>query len=264
MSKKGMIIQVRGLGVPVQSPSDRNQDGYELRWSSDPEVPESAPAHVLIGQDELHRFVKLAVDPRFLEAKMLSLTPVEVPEGVNAMSRADTVAAGVNPDNWDVVRFAFVIGGNTSHGPVLDTIEWVGTREEYAEGGHMNEAFEHARNRDIKNPTITPHTERSGLMQAAHFINEFIRQMKPSLRVADMLAKHLEEAICNSDFTGINADRAHHFLFEIQNAFQQRREHLRHEMVENGIVEAPVEPVATHNLHETKPTPKPYSGPRFN
>ena len=99
--RNGIIIQIKGLGVPVQAASNRNTDGYEVRWSSDPEVSTDSPTHVLIGQKELQLFVELAVDSRFVVADLMNLIHVQVPEGVNAVSRHQAIAAGVNPDNWD-------------------------------------------------------------------------------------------------------------------------------------------------------------------
>lgn len=236
--RQGLIVQIKGLGVPVQSPSTRNQEGFEVRWSSDPEVPGDAPAHVLIGQDELQRFLELAVDRRFVVADLLTLTPVTVPEDSNALSRLESIEMGIHPDNWNTVRVALVISGNASRGPVMDEIEWVGTREEYTEGTHMREAFEHAIRRGIRSPSIFPHTESGHILRAAEFLTDFRRQMKPSLRASEMMTNVLEANLVGLDLTHINADRAKHYLQEIQRALVQVRRQRIHELDDTGRLEA--------------------------
>lgn len=234
--RNGIIIEIKGLGIPVQAHSTRNSQEMEVRWSSDPDIPVDAPAHVLIGHKELQRFVELAVDRRFAVADLMKLTPVELESGKNAISRTAAIAAGVNPDNWDLVRVALVISGNGTRGSVIDQIEWIGSREEHNEGGHLREAFAHAQRRGIKAPAIFTHGDRDcgHLLQAAEFINGFRRQLKPSLHAADVLTRALETNLCSLDLTRINPDRAAHYLREIQAAFIQSRNQRLMELDDTG------------------------------
>lgn len=262
--RKGTIIQIKGLGIPVQSPTDRNLEGYEVRWSSDPEVAVDAPAHVLIGHEALTRFIELAVDRRFLVADLMTVTPVTVPDNSNSLSRSLSEAAGINPDNWNTVRMAMVISGNGPRGAVMDEIEWVGSRDEFNEGAPLAEAYAHAKHRQIKMPSIHKHTESGHIMRAAHFFGEFRRQLKPSLRAAEMMARVLEQNLCSLDLTAINGDKATHYLMEIQRAFIQRREHAQIELAENGMVEWPVMVEAFNEAHDTPTPSRPSRGPSFH
>lgn len=230
----GLIVQVKGLGVPVQMLSERNHSGYEVRWSSDPEVPASADVHVLIGHDELQRFMGLAVDSRFMAADLITLTPVVVEDGCTSVSRQKAVQAGVNPESLNMLRVALVVSGNASLGSVMDEIEWIGSREEYAQGDHLREGRMHAMHRGIKAPSIFPHTESGPVLRAAEFISDFRRQMKPSLHATETLTRILETNLCELDLHSINPDRAVHYLREIQRAFIQHREQQSLEGMDSG------------------------------
>lgn len=236
--RNGTILQIKDMGVPVQAPSGRNMDGYEVRWSSDPEVPHDAPAHVLIGHEEVKRFLELAVDRRFIEANLITLTPVQVDDETNSIDRSKTLLAGINPDNWNVVRVALIISGNSARGPVMDQLEWVGTRSEYAQGNHMREAFLHAQHRGIKSPAIFPHTDSGHLQRAAEFMSEFRAQYRPSLRASERMAQVLEANLVNADLTNIHPDRAKHYLLEIQRATQNVREQRVNNMEDMGMADA--------------------------
>lgn len=264
--RNGIIIQIKGLGVPVQAPSQRNQEGYEIRWSSDPEVPENAPTHVLIGSTELQRFLELAVDRRFVVADLIQLTQVLVPDDRNSLTRIEAVAAGIHPDNWNTVRVALVISGNAARGPVMDEIEWIGTRDEYFEGTHLREAFDHAQRRGIKSPSIFPHTESGHILRAAEFLGEFRRQMKPSLRAAETMTHVLEENLCGLDLTNINPDRAAHYLREIQRAFIAHRDQQFMELEDTGRIEGQMKHKAKAELDELNEisTQRISKGPRLH
>lgn len=234
--RNGIIIEIKGLGIPVQVHSLRNSQETEVRWSSDPDVPVDAPAHVLIGHKELQRFIELAVDRRFVVADLMKLTPVELESGKNTVSRNAAIAAGVSPDNWDLVRVALVISGNGARGSVADQIEWVGSREEHNEGGHLREAYAHAQRRGIKAPAIFTHADHDcgQILQAAEFFHEFRRQLKPSLHATDVLTRALETNLCSLDLARINPDRAAHYLREIQTAFIQSRNQRLMELEDSG------------------------------
>lgn len=263
--RNGTILQIKGMGIPVQAPSGRNMEGYEVRWSSDPEVPHDAPAHVLIGHDEVKRFLELAVDRRFVEANLITLTPVQVPEEVNAMSRSQTLKAGINPDNWNVVRVALIISGNSARGPVMDELEWVGTRDEYSQGNHMREAFLHAQHRGIKSPAIFPHTDSGHLLRAAEFMSEFRAQYRPSLRASERMAQVLEANLVNIDLQNIHPDRAKHYLLEIQRATQNLRDQRLHNLEDLGMADAMLKRRAQDDLDALPDThAKRSTGPTLN
>ncbi|MCF6783715.1 hypothetical protein [Stutzerimonas stutzeri] len=263
--RNGTILQIKGMGIPVQSASDRNMEGYEVRWSSDPQVHPDSPAHVLIGHEEVKRFLELAVDRRFIEANLLTVTPVQVDDNVNSMSRSEALEAGINPDNWNVVRVALIISGSSSLGPVMDELEWVGTRDEYAQGSHMREAFLHAQHRGIKSPTIIPHTDSGHLLRAAEFMTEFRSQFRPSLRASERMAQVLESNLVNLDLANVHPDKAKHYLVEIQRATRNLREQKLLNLEEIGMVEAVLKRQAQDDLDSLpNASPKRSQGPTLN
>lgn len=272
--RNGTIIQIKGLGIPVQSASDRNTEGYEIRWSSDPEISESARAHVLIGSDELRRFIELAVDKRFLSVDYMQITPVQIQDDQRSLSREQSIQAGVNPNNWDTVRVGIVVAGNGPRGPVMDTIEWIGSREEYNEGSHLHEGYEHAKTRDLspRSVQIYTHPDSGQIAQAADFFQQFRRQLRPSLRASETLAAVLEAKVCEMDVSNIHPDKAAFYLQEIQKAFIQRRNYREHELSEVGMTsgagtsEGAQRPQAdVEEEPGTAPEPSPRStGPRFH
>lgn len=263
--RNGTILQIKGMGIPVQSASQQNLEGYEVRWSSDPQVHWDAPAHVLIGHDEVKRFLELAVDRRFVDANLLTMIPVQVADDVNSMSRAETIAAGVNPDNWNVVRVALIISGNSSLGPVMDELEWVGSRDEYAQGNHMREAFLHAQHRGIKSPAIFPHTDSGHLLRAAEFMSEFRSQFRPSLRASERMAKVLEANLVGLNLADIHPDRAKHYLLEIQRATQNLQEQRLYNLEEMGMADAMLKRRAQDELDSLpKASAKRPAGPTLN
>ncbi|MBA1280405.1 hypothetical protein [Stutzerimonas stutzeri] len=241
-------------------------DGYEVRWSSDPEVPHDARAHVLIGHDEVKRFLDLAVQRRFIDANLLTVTPVQVADDVNSMSRDETLAAGINPDNWNVVRVALIISGNSDRGPVMDELEWVGNRDEYAQGNHMREAFIHGQHRGIKSPAVFPHTDSGHLMRAAEFISEFRTQFRPSLRASERMAEVLESNLAETDLSDIHPDRAKHYLLEIQRATRNLREQRLHNLEDMGLADAKLQRRAQDDLDAmpAAPAKKRPTGPTLN
>lgn len=263
--RNGTILQIKGMGVPVQAPSGRNMEGYEVRWSSDPEVPHDAPAHVLIGHEEVKRFLELAVDRRFVEANLITLTPVQVDDETNSMDRSKTLLAGINPDNWNLVRVALIISGNSARGPVMAELEWMGNRQEYAQGNHMREAFLHAQHLGIKSPAIFPHTDSGHLQRAADFMSEFRAQYRPSLRASERMAQVLEANLVNIDLTNIHPDRAKHYLLEIQRATQNVREQRMNNMEDLGMADAMLKRRAQDDL-DALPTAnsKRSTGPTLN
>jgi len=262
--RNGTILQIKGMGIPVQAPSGRNMDGYEVRWSSDPEVPQDAPAHVLIGHEEVKRFLELAVDARFVAANLITVTPVQVEDDRNSMSRPQTLLAGINPDNWNVVRVALIISGNSARGPVMDELEWVGTRDEYTQGNHMREAFLHAQHRGIKSPAIFPHTDTGHLLRAAEFMSEFRAQYRPSLRASERLAQVLEANLVSIDLTDIHPDRAKHYLIEIQRATQNLREQRMNNLEDMGMEDALLKRRAQDDLDTLPARAKRNAGPTLN
>lgn len=225
--RHGIIIQVKGLGIPVQAPSNRHESGFELRWSSDPDVPSDAPGHVLIGSKEVTRFLQLGVDRQFTDAKLLTLTTISVADDTQAVSRADLIAAGVHADNWETVRVGLVISGDAAKGPVMDNVEWLGTRDEYAEGKHMAEAYQHALRRGIRSPAIFANAESVQVLRAADRLRTFQQQMKPALRSAQAMSEALEAAVIGIDTDTLTGERAIHYLRQLQDAFvNNRREQL--------------------------------------
>ncbi|KKN80610.1 hypothetical protein LCGC14_0328290 [marine sediment metagenome] len=261
--KNQVLIQVKGMGVPVQAPTARNADGFEIRWSSDADISPDCPVHVLSDKKQLERFVQLAVDDRFRSADLIQIIPVVVPDGSDSLTREQAINLGADPENWNMIRVAMVISGNSSRGPIMDEIEWAGTREEHAEGAHMQEAYEHAHRRKINHPSIFSHNQGGHLQKAASFMNEFQRQMKPSLRAAEEMTKGHERALLSMDLDNLNPDRALFYLKQMQTSLidrisvQQLNVHDSMKPVVNQSSDTPVEAPAESHV---KPSP----GPRFH
>lgn len=238
MPQQGVLLQIKGMGVPVQAPSTQHATGYTIRWSSDPEVPHDAPVHVLFGQQQVKRFLQLAVDPRFITADLVNILSVSVPDDCNSLSRSEAIEAGVSPDNWSNVRVALVIVGKSRLGVISDQMEWLGSRDDYASGCHMQEAFQHAQRRGITSPSIIPHTDPGHLLRAANFMEEFRRQYRPSLRASEIMFRQLQATLVDLDIAKLHPDRCKHYLREIQTSVQDMRNQQLINLDEYGMAEA--------------------------
>lgn len=281
-----MIFQVDGLGVPVQMASSRNADGYEVRWSSDPDIALTSPVHALIGDKALQRFLSLSIDARFRDANLIRLVPVKLTAQHMAewqsnpsktavgISPADAVRQGVDPGAWDYVRVALVVSGNTQQGPRMDEIEWYGTREEHNEGMHLREAYEHCKAHRISAPTIFHHNHSDEIYKAADFLTAFQRQLKPSLRAAHEMSEALEEYLLKLDVDKIHPDRALKYLEDLQKATARKVEQRNLEKADlqrnnqRGIRAAEPEPVRNPAPYkedvEAPEVVTPPRGPRFH
>lgn len=218
-TRKGLVIQVKGLGVPVQVHSTRVTSGFELRWSSDPDVGDNSPAHVLFDHQGLTNFLRFAVDPSFQEADLISFTSVEVAEGVDHITKADCLAYGISAEHWQIVRCHLSITGSTARGPVTDKLAWVGTRQEYFENAHINEAHEHAKSRDMSRVTVFTTQDGGHLLRAAEGFKNHQRQMRPSLRAAELVMDQLQKRVMDTNLEDISSEHALHFLRQLQTAF---------------------------------------------
>lgn len=235
-NKTAVIFQVEGLGVPVQMPSNRNADGYEVRWSSDPDVPLNAPVHALIGEKSLQRFLSLSIDKRFRDANLISLVPVKLSSQHLALWQSnptitavgiapdEAIRSGVSPSAWEYVRVALVVSGTTPQGPRMDEIEWYGTREEHNEGMHLREAYEHCKAHRISAPTIFHHNHSEEVFNASDFFSAFQRQLKPSLRAAHEMSEALEQYLLKLDVDKIAPERALKYLEDLQKATAKKVE----------------------------------------
>ena len=246
--KNQVIIQVAGLGVPLRHPTKNLAAGYEWRWSSDPDVSPDSPVHVLGSQKEVERFIRLAVDKRFLDANMIEIIPV-VADDSNTVSREMAIAAGADAENWNIIRVALVISGNSKHGPIMDEIEWAGARDEYAEGQHMMESHEHAKRRGIGHPSIFHQNESGHIMRAANFLDEHYRQMRPSLRAAQEFNKGMERALLELDVENINPDRAKVYLQQLRDGLVDRV------LVEQHTAKDTLRQEGSHSPEQDDPTP---------
>lgn len=253
----GVLLQVKSLGVPVQAPSQRNQAGYEIRWSSDPEVSTSCPVHILIGDRELKKFLQVSVDPSYIKSDMLTVTHVTVAPGQNNLTKDECIAHGASKENWDLVRVGLVISGKTDRGPVMDTLDWIGSRTEFKDGYHKHAALKHASSRGISHATIHTHTDASNLLMAADFIRKIRIDMKPSLRTSELVRNLLEEAMVNEDVSQYTPEKAKHVLSEIQRAFVTSREQRLSELEDSGIKELTSRREAQDKLDDlAQPTPQ--------
>lgn len=216
------IIEVANLGVPVQHPKRNDPTMFEWRWSSDPEVDVDAPVHVFKTANELKRFVHLAVQKQFIDAGCMKIIPITNPEQRSSITREEAIDAGADRKHWDWVRLAMAISGNSRRGPMMDTIEWAGTREEYQEGLYLQEAFAHVKNREWTNVNIFTPAESKYVQNAADYLNEHQRQMRPQLRAAQEMVVRLEDVVSSLNLDNINEERAMGYLREIQKAYHAR------------------------------------------
>jgi len=257
-------VQVKGLGVPVQSPNNKISEGFELRWSSDPDVPANARVHLFSSKKEIDRFLRLAIDERFLKSDLITIIPVSAPDGTNSLSREEAIRAGIHPDNWDLIRVALVISGNNERGPVMDEIEWVGSREQHNEGVHMQEAFEHANRRKITQPAIFQHNQCGHLLRAAEFMSMFQRKMKPTLNAAIRMDEALEERLLMLDTSKINGDSAIHYLHQLQQAVANLKTVNQLNYAASLSTGVATDPAPSGNDAAEAPEDRRQQGPRFH
>lgn len=220
----GIIVQVKGLGVPVLAPSTSNREGVEVRWSSDPSVPRDCPAHVLLGTKTASKFIQHTIDPDYHSADHLTLTPVRIPNGQKWLTKAECIEAGVSAEHWSIVRMAMVISGKSATGAILADYDWLGTRDEFDAGGCTRDAHRRARELGISQPAFFSVEESGHVLRAAEFFNRYNLEMRPSARVAHVVWSKTEDAILGTDFSGVTHDQALQYLADIQQACRQRRD----------------------------------------
>lgn len=219
--RQPIVLQVQGLGIPVvASPASEK---IELRWSSDPDIDADAPAYLFRDAREIEKFLTFAVDKRFINQSLLLPIRVDADKDAISLSRASAEDQGVDAVNWDLVRVGVVINGNSSMGPVSDTLEWIGTREEYQASAHMLEAFQHAAHREISNPIIITHNESHQTLAAADFMTAFHSSIKPQLMNAHQVLEQMTSELHTLDVDAINPDRAASILKQLQSALIDAR-----------------------------------------
>lgn len=216
--KNGMIIEIKNLGVPVQHPSKDNPSGSVLRWSSDPEVSPFARAHVIIGNAEFQRFMKLAVPEEFINKAAMVIHPVLVEDGVTSISRDEAIDAGASIESWLNVRTLMVIVGKNKAQPEALTKEWYGSRDDYFSKQHILDAAHFAKIRDISAPVIFTDDDVHQMLNAANDAHHHLLTMNPALRTTKLMTEVLERSLANLDLDKINPDRAMHILNEIKDS----------------------------------------------
>lgn len=219
--RQPVILQVNGLGVPVivSGPAE----APDLRWSSDPDIRPDAPAYLFRDSTDIRNFLMHGIDKRFISESSLETIRVEAPDSAICISREDAISFGADISSWDMVRVGMIISGNASSGPVSDALEWVGERAEYQLGSHMMEAFQYARKHEISNPIIIPHNESGHTLNAAEFMTNFHKTIKPQLLNAHQVLNRLSGELMALDLDAINADRAHHILRQVQSAIAEQQ-----------------------------------------
>ena len=222
--QKGLILQVRGLGVLIQHPCESISAGFELRWSSDPETSPDSPAHVLLGDEQLKRFLHVGLAQSYITKKMVSIIPVSVGDDKNSLSKAECLKIGLEADNWEMVRTPLSVSGHTSEGPVIATKAWWGSRDEFSSNEHISHAMSYGQNLGMRRPVILSDKERGQLLNAADFFESYRKEMRPSLRAADLIMQGTEEALMAVDVDRISPEQAKHYLRNIQTAFEGLRE----------------------------------------
>ena len=238
--RQPVILQVNGLGVPVivSGPSDIP----DLRWSSDPDISADAPAYLFRESTDIRNFLTHGIDKRFISESSLETIRVEAPDSAICISRDDAIRFGADNSSWDMVRVGMIISGNSSSGPVSDALECVCHREEYEQGAHMMEAFQYARKHEISNPIIIPHNESGRTLNAAEFMTNFHKTIKPQLLNAHQVLNRLSGELMALDLDAINPDRAHHILRQVQSAIaeQQLQDNLLRQSLGMEVKELPV------------------------
>lgn len=216
--KNGMIIEIKNLGVPVQHPSKDNPAGSVLRWSSDPEVSPFARAHVIIGNAEFQRFIKLAVPEEFINNAAMIIHPVLVEDDCNSVSRDEAIDAGANINSWLNVRTLMVIIGKNKTQPEAFTKEWYGSRDDYFAKQHIIDAAHFAKLKEISTPVIFTDDDVSKLLNASNAAHHHLLTMNPALRTTKLMTEVLERSLSKIDTDNMHPDRAMHILNEIKDA----------------------------------------------
>ncbi|NWD57478.1 hypothetical protein HX878_22395 [Pseudomonas veronii] len=278
--RQPVILQVHSLGVPVliSGPTETP----DLRWSSDPDISPNAPAYLFRDASEIRNFLTHGIDRRFISESSLETIRVEAPDSAICISREEAINFGADNSSWDLVRVGLIVTGNASTGPVSDAFEWMGERAEYDEGAHMMEAFQFARKRGITGPIIVPHNESAHTMNAAQFMTDFHRTIKPQLLNAHQVLSRLSGEILAMDLGKINPNRAHHILLQVQTAIadQQTQDNLLRQNLgmevkvhpapvtgpEHQTITASTEQVASNHAVSappTEPDPQLFRSPRM-
>ncbi|EKY4114266.1 TPA: hypothetical protein ACGW3M_001157 [Pseudomonas aeruginosa] len=271
----GIIVQVKGLGVPVQAPTDKVDAGYMLRWSSDPDLPPDLPTHVLSSEREAMRFLQLAVDGHRISPESVRVLPIQVERGQTAVTAEEAIGVGADPENWNMVRVALSIAGNSSIGPVVDNYDWTGTRQEFQEGQHLRDAMKRGQSLGMRNPSFFTHNEGAGhIINAANHIQNVRRQFNPSLRTAELIATSVQDAVLELDVPSLSHERALFYLTQIKSAFASLQVERLHEAQTLGRAEAEdarvaqdqIDHLSEHeqNYEATPEPPRKPSGPRLH
>ena len=216
--KRGMIIEIKNLGVPVQHPTKDNPAGSVIRWSSDPEVSPYAPAHVIIGNAEFQRFIKLTVPEEFINNAAMVIHPILVEEGRTSASRDEAIDAGASLESWLNVRTLTVIIGKNKTQPEAFTKEWYGLRDDYFANQHILDAAKFAKFNDIESPVIFTDSDVEKVLNASNSAHHHLLTMNPSLRTAKLMDEVLERSLATLDLDKVHPDRAMHILNEIKQA----------------------------------------------
>lgn len=214
--RQPVILQIQGLGIPVLL---QNVDGSaELRWSSDPDIKADTPAYLFRDSAQIKQFMINAIDRRFVNETSMIPIRVEAPDDAVTLSRVDAERQGINSSNWECVRAGLIITGNSIKGPVSDAMEWFGDREDYDQGQHLLEAFQHAKRHDISSPIIVPHNEIAHTINAAEFMTKFHHSIKPQLLCAHQIFSRLSSELHALDIAAINPERAVRILAQLKDA----------------------------------------------
>lgn len=274
--KNGMIIEIKNLGVPVQHPTKDNSAGHVIRWSSDPEVAEDAPAHIVIGSVEFNRFVKLAVPEEFINNAAMTIHPVEVESGQTTMSRHDAVHAGASNESWDNVRTMLVIIGKVRAQPQAFTREWYGSRDDYFAKEHIIAGAEFAKTKGIDQPVIFTDDDISKLLNSATSAQKHLLTMNPALRTTKLMNEVLQRGLAGIDTENIHPDRAMHILAEIKDAANAHQDltnlhnttlNLNADTILSAakfVEPAPAPAPTVDEPAQAEPVSRPYSGPRLH
>lgn len=228
---KPIILQIEGLGIPVLI--DTPNEEPELRWSSDPDISADSPAYIFRDSAEIERFLNFAVNKRYINESCLSPIRVTAPVNAVTLSRAECEEQGIDPVNWDIVRVGLIISGNSSHGPVSDSLEWAGQRSDFLQDTHLQDAFKHAIVRKITAPQIVTHIESRQTLDAAEFMTGFQHSIKPQLLNSSQVLERLWGDLAVTDLDSINPDRAIGMLRQIKAAVEDN--HTQENRMRKGL-----------------------------
>ncbi len=251
--RDGIVLHVKGLGVLVQHPKD---EGFQLRWSCDPEVSNTAPAHVFIGEKQFKRFLEVGLPQKYLNADYVNVIPVKVGDTQDSVSKPECVSIGINVDNWNNVLAPYALLGKGNSGLHSHWGIWTGTREQFADADHKREAIMTAQKLGITSPLVFTEDDTRMLLNLAKKSKEHRQEMHPNTRMAELLLEATAKALSHLNIDDLHPERAKVYLKDVQAAMVSWSEQREIEAAMALVIDKHVQVAAMPTPQDTQESAK--------